>query len=213
MSFVLPPNFGQGVNEIGRLLRANEASIDEDKKDQNLREAMVECCDLLKSINLPELQARIDEIISSADEQDPDWAYTIIADDEHFEQFLNHIEFKVLEAAGVDRKTQLRIERELRKVRNFILNHDIGSFTSEVTYAIGQLREDVCALKNEQIRKDTHEKRVQDRQKRERKTIKTLGVVAVATNSVVTAIIFAPAAPFGLAASVALGTAVVQWPD
>jgi hypothetical protein len=211
MASVLPNNFGERASKIGEWLLDYEASNDDDEKDDLLRRTLVYCCDLLKSINLQELEREIGEVFTNADRQVPGWRQKIIGDVDHFKFFMENVEDKILKATGVSECARSRIKHELFKVRVFAERQGANPGSAEIIGAIANLRDEVCKLKDEQIEKADEKRRKEEQAKRHSKIVQSLGVLAILADGTVT-VASVGGSIAAAAASITLGATSLKLP-
>lgn len=197
MPFSLPQNFQTDANELGRLVVELEAAVDEAKKDEYTRKALVVACQLLSSIDLKQLRERVVQVFASAEKYDPDWFGKIVGDEAHFKYFLSKVESAVIDAAGIDTLTRNRILDEIGSLRATAVKRCSEVSADSIGKGIEDLRTDVCQTKNRVIKKA-------ERAAYHTKIVKTLCVVAILADAVGQAI--SPVgSPGAFAASIVVG--------
>jgi len=71
MSFKLPPEFKDRVNELDAQLKKYDGSVKPEEIKAALREALVISCRLLQSIDLGELEKSLNEVAAAAKSKEP----------------------------------------------------------------------------------------------------------------------------------------------
>lgn len=197
MPFSLPPNFKTDANGLGKYVIEFETAVDDAKKDEHLRKALAVGCQMLKTIDLGQLQERVKEVLASAEEYDRDWFAKIVEDEAHFKYFLRHVESAVLKAAGIETRTRNRILKEIGLLQGTAVERYLEVTAADITDGIAELRRDVCLAKDQAI--DASKRRANHTT-----IVKTLCVIAILTDAVGSAI-FPAASPGALAASITVG--------
>jgi hypothetical protein len=197
MSFSLPLNFSKNVNQMGELILDFEAAVDETKKDECLRKALVLACQILSDVDLRQLKLSISDVFIDAENYRPNWFAEVVGDVKHFEYFLNNVESEVIDAAGVDKPTRDRILREIKLLRSAAVESHARVNPSSIVAGIEDLRTDVCAVKNQVIKQA-------GRSAMYTKLVKVLCVIAILANAV-GPVISQTGSPAAFAASIAVG--------
>lgn len=204
MAFSLPAGFKTEVNEFAKQVREFEAAVDENDKRVKLRLALISACRLLSSIDLQQLQVRLDEIYGKS-AATPDWQEKILGNEPHFAFFLENVEGGILDAIGIDADTRNRILHELKNLREPAATVNHRELWSGIVLSIASLRRDVCALKDKEI------ERAQQRAAHH-KLVKTLCTVVIVANAV-GSVVFPSATVLGLAASITIGGVSQRIPE
>jgi hypothetical protein len=203
MAFSLPPRFVEDTNVLIELFHNYEASTVKPQRDEFLRGALVRSCALLSSINLNELKLQLDAIYADATIYEREqirtmsWARAMFGDGGHFEYFLTNVESGVLRAVGINTVNRDWILKELRTLRQRVLTEVQRLTPILIINAISDLRNDICRLKDQQIMEGQSENN-------RKKVVKTILVTVIVFNAV-GSVVFPPASPAALAASVTLG--------
>ena len=204
MGFSLPPEFGEKVNEFVRLVTAFESLIDENDKSAKLRQALVAACCVLHLIDIQQLQLRINEIRAQS-VKIANWQSEILGDEHHFEYFLKNVERKILAGIGIDEDAKERILYELKNLRELGVAADPNKIFEQIATSIGNLRKDICSIKDQQIEKD-------NRRMAHHKLVKAICTVSIVANAV-GAVVFPSASAAALAASITLGGVSSSLPE
>jgi hypothetical protein len=197
MTFSLPLNFKNDVNELGKLIDDLESTVDEMKKDEYLRKSLVVSCRILKEINIEKLRERITEVLSEAQDYNSHWFELIVVDELHFEGFLERVESGIISGAGINKSMRNRILNQIGSIREEAVKKHSEVTPNTITTGIEELRRDVCQTKDQVIE-------TAKRSAYHTKIVKTLCAITILVNAVGT-VFFPTASPGALAASVVVG--------
>ncbi len=197
MSFLLPPDFGRLVNQMGELLRDFEATVDELKRQECLRKALVLACQMLSDVDLPKLEIRIAAVFRSAEVYAPDWFEQVVGDQVHFRHFLYRVESAIIDAAGVDAPTRDRVLREIESLQSAAVKWHASVSPSMILNGIKALRNDVCSAKSQVIARAAQ-------LAMHTKIVKVLCVIAILTNAAAAAVSLV-GSPAAFATSIVVG--------
>jgi hypothetical protein len=153
MPFSLPIGFKNEVNELAKLIRDYEAAVDDITAASILRTALTTSCRMLNTINLQELQVRLDEVHRDANRTAPNWQAAIIGDEGHFSYFLNNVEAGILKAIDINSEARQRILHEVGVCRLLAAAETPSHLWSLVIPSISRLRQDVCTLRDQELNK------------------------------------------------------------
>lgn len=181
-----------------------------EQKDILLREALVISCDVLSSIDLDALQRRIERVLGEADQTTPGWKDKIIGDSDHFNYFLQNVESKILDGAGLDDRVRERILRDLRVARKLCLSRVKSVDAKETIMALFHLKHDICKLKEEKKKEAIKEQSEKERQEQHTKLVRTLLVAVIVFDSY-RFMLYPAASIAACAASIALASAASRF--
>jgi translation elongation factor EF-G len=197
MTFSLPLNFKNDVNELGKLIDDLESTVDELKKDEYWRKSLVVSCRILKEINIEKLRVRITEVLAEAQEYHSHWFELIVEDELHFGGFIERVESGIISGAGINNSMRNRILSEIRSIREEAVKKHSEVTPNTIITGIEALRRDVCQAKDQVIE-------TAKRSAYHTKIVKTLCAIAILVNAVGN-VFFPTSSPGALAASVVVG--------
>src|SRR5262249_16506146 len=197
MAFSLSPRFKDDANELGKQLLEFESAVDDPKKNDALRKALIIACRMLSDINLGQLRQRINEILTATNRYNRNWFAEVVGDGEHFVGFLKRVETAMLEGAGLEKRTRDRVINELASLRITAMQRPTDVTAARVISGISELQKEVCLAKEEALQSG-------QRAANHTRLVKTLCVIAVLVDAVGQAF-YPQISPAGLAASIVVG--------
>jgi hypothetical protein len=179
MSLDLPASFGPRVNSLVHCLDRYESAVSASEKEGLQREALSICCNLLGSLDLDQLQDRLQGILATLPR---DQAAKILEDTRLYDLF-EVMEDELLHRAGIGFAARDRILAVLRSVRYEAAHEAAKLDAKEIVASTAELKMWICKAKDDKLSSAGSAQDESAVNERDTRLVNSLGTVTWVVNS------------------------------
>jgi hypothetical protein len=179
MSLDLPASFGPRVNSLVHCLDQYESAVSASEKEGLQREALTICCNLLGSLDLNQLQDRLQGILTTL----PRDQVAKILEDTRLYDLFEIMEDELLHRAGIGFAARDRILAVLRSVRYEAAQEAAKLDAKEIVASTAELKMWICKAKDDKLSGAGSAQDESAANERDTRLVNSLGTVAWVVNS------------------------------